>query len=437
MKILLLLGMIPVAIVVVLLLVLIRPEAVRVPVEPPAMLVDVAVAKRQPVTFVVRSQGVVTPRTRTTLVSEVSGQIIEVSPAFVSGGFFERGDVLVRIDPRYYEAARKRASSGVAQARTRVATERALAEYAAKDWERLRGLDAAQGPASDLTLRKPQLAEALAGLDFAEADLEKASEDLERTVIRAPYDGMVREKRADVGQFVNPGTALAVTFATDYAEVRLPLPQKDLRYLDLPAPGAAAPLPVSLTADIAGASHAWEGRVVRSEGVFDTDSRVLHVVAQIDDPYRTAPGAGGEPLRIGTFVTATIAGRPGGELFVVPRHSLQRGRTLWLVADDMTIGPRDVAVVRADEEFAYVAGGLAEGDRYTIVPPERALPGTRVRLVPDGGDGGSTADAPAPPDVIATVPDVTGKVPDVTGKVPDVTGRVPDVVAAAPGGGDV
>ena len=357
-----------------------RPEAVRVPIEPVAVLVDVAVARREPVTFVVRSQGVVTPRTRTTLVSEVSGQIVAVAPAFVSGGFFKRGDVLVRIDPRYYETARKRAHSGVAQAQTKVATEQALAEYAAEDWERLRGLDAAAGRASDLALRKPQLAEAEAALEYARADLEKATEDLERTVIRAPYDGMVREKRADVGQFVNTGTAVAVTFATDYAEVRLPLPQNDLRYLDLPSPTAPRPLAVTLTAHIGDAHHTWQGRVVRSEGVFDTDSRVLHVVAQVDDPYGNQNADAREPLRIGTFVTATIEGRPGGALFVIPRHSLQRGRTLWLVRDDGAIAPRDVEVLRADEEHAYVGNGLVEGDTYVLVPPESALPGMKVRF---------------------------------------------------------
>jgi len=321
----------------------------------------------------------VTPRTRTTLVSEVSGQIVEVAPAFVSGGFFKKGDVLVRIDPRNYQTALKRARSEVAKAQTKLSTEHALAGYAYQDWQRLRSRDAASRPASDLTLRKPQLAEAVAGLEFAEADLDKATEDLNRTVIRAPYHGMVREKRADIGQFVNIGTALAETFAIDYAEVRLPLPQVDLRYLDLPDQSDATSLPVTLRADVGGAPHAWSGRVVRSEGVCDTESRVLHVVAQVDDPYDTA-AAGREPLRIGTFVTAEIQGRPGGDLFVLPRHSLQRGETLWLVDDDLTLDPRALDIVRADEQFAYVAGGIQNGDRYTVTPPEQPLPGMLVRV---------------------------------------------------------
>ena len=353
-----------------------RTPAVQKPAPPPTLLVDVAEARREPVTFEVRSQGVVAPRTRTTMVSEVSGTVVEVSPAFVAGGFFKKGDVLVRIDPRNYQTAVKRATAAVAQARTRVATENALAGYAHEDWERLRSLEAADRPASDLTLRKPQLAEAVAGLESAEADLEKATEDLSRTVIRAPYDGMVREKRADIGQFVNTGTPLAETFATDYAEIRLPIPQTDLQYLELATLNEGGSLQATLSADIGGGVHDWPADIVRTEGVFDPDTRVLHLVAQVHDPY--APGR--EPLRIGTFVSATVEGTDAGEVFVIPRHSLERGRTLWMVDSDMTIRPRDLDVVRADEGFAYVAAGLRDGERYTVTPPENSLPGMTVRV---------------------------------------------------------
>lgn len=379
-----------------------RQEPERKPAPAPSLLVDVAVAQRQPVTFVVTTQGTVTARTRTTLVSEVSGQIVEVSPAFVSGGFFKRGEVLVRIDPRNYQAALKRARSEVAKAKTKVATEHALAGYAYQDWQRLQSLDATARPASELALRKPQLEEAVAGLEFAQADLDRATEDLNRTVIRAPYDGMVREKRADVGQFVNMGTALAETLATDYAEVRLPLPQRELKYLDLPERQTDAALPVELAADIGGEPHAWQGRIVRTEGVFDAQSRVLHAVAQVDDPYRTSADASGEPLRIGTFVTATIAGRAGGDLFVIPRHSLQRGDTLWLVADDMTIAPRQLEILRSDEEFAYIAAGIDAGARYTVTPPEQALPGMVVRI------NNAEADAAPVPEALAAPTEVAG-----------------------------
>ena len=99
-----------------------RPAAMQKSVPPPVLLVSVSTAVRESIRFRIRSRGTVSPRTETTLISEVSGQIVEVSTAFVSGGFFKRGDVLMRIDPRNYRSALKRASAGVAQAKTQVAT---------------------------------------------------------------------------------------------------------------------------------------------------------------------------------------------------------------------------------------------------------------------------------------------------------------------------
>lgn len=355
-----------------------RPEVVEAPAAEPSLLVRVATLHRERIDFTVASQGEVSPRTRTTLVSEVSGQIVEVAPAFVSGGFFQRGDVLVRIDPRIYEANLKRAEAEVARARTQVAIEGARASYAAADWERLRALQAAQGEASDLTLRKPQLLEAKAELAARGADLRRAEEDLRRTVIRAPYDGMVREKLADVGQFVNVGVQLASAFAVDRAEVRLPLTQQDLRFVDTSVLADGGTLAVTLYADVGDAGQSWDAAIVRSEGVFDATSRVLHVVAQVEDPYNLA-GGGDAPLRIGTFVTAEIRGEAGGNFFVVPRHALARGDTLWIVDDAMRIHPRTVAPVRTDEGFAYIAEGLADGERYVAVPLDQPLPGMRVR----------------------------------------------------------
>ena len=358
-----------------------RPEVVTEVAEPPALLVDIAVAQREPVTFTVESQGSVAPRTQTTMVAEASGVIVEVSPNFVSGGFFRKGDVLVRIDPRNYSAIVKRASAAVAQAETQLATESAMAGYAKEDYERLRALNPGTGPASPLTLRKPQLAAAIAQLQSAKADLEKAKGDLERTVLRAPYDGLVRQKIADVGQYVNTGTQLAVTFAIDKVEVRLPVTQSDLRYLDTDRLRSGQSLDVLLRAELGGQELTWPAKITRSEGVFDAASRVLYLVAEIADPYGLISGQVDiTPLLVGTFVSAEIAGRPGGSLFVVPRHSVHRGETVWLVDEDMRIRPSVVTVERADDKYFYISAGLSEGDEYCATAVDQPLPGMRIRV---------------------------------------------------------
>ena len=359
-----------------------RPEVATASIAPPALLVDVVQARRNPVTFSVQSQGSVAPRTQTTLVAEASGQIVEVSPAFVSGGFFRKDDVLVRIDPRNYASVVKRARAAVARAETQLATETATGSYAKEDYARLQRLNPNTGPASALALRKPQLSAAMAELQSAQADLEKAEGDLDRTVIRAPYDGLVRQKIADVGQYVNVGSQLAMTFAIDIAEVRLPITQNDLQYLDLTKLRAGLPLEVVLQTQLGGETVSWAAVITRSEGVFDADTRVLYLVAQVADPYGLQRGAEGAqvPLMMGTFVSAQIAGRPGGDLFVVPRQSIYRGETIWLVDDDSTIRPARVDVVRADENFFYISDGLMEGDRYCATAVEQPLPGMKVRV---------------------------------------------------------
>ena len=356
-----------------------RPVPQQVVVEPPTLLVTVETANLEDVTFEVESQGSVVPRTQTTLMSEVSGQIVEVSPSFVSGGFFKKGDVLIRIDSRKYETALKRARANVAKAETSVATEKALSGYALDDWKKLQRLQGSKGRASDLALRKPQLQEAMAELTSMEASQEEALEDMNRTVIRAPYDGMVREKIADVGQFVNVGAQLALTFAVDYAEVRLPISQSDLRYLDLERiDDQKQALPVRLTAVVNGDESTWSANVVRSEGVFDPNSRVMYVVAQISDPYDIM-ATGKDKLRIGSFVRARIEGVAGGELFRIPRHALYRGTTIWIVDDESRIQPRELSIVRTDDVFAYANGGIDDGDLFCITPIDQPLPGTLVR----------------------------------------------------------
>lgn len=356
-----------------------RPIPEKVAPELPSFFVEVAEAKKTVVNFEVQSQGSVSPRTETTLIAEASGQIVEVSDAFVSGGFFNKGQVLIRIDPRNYESSVKRAKANVAKAATKLATESALAGYARDDWKRLRAVNPGVAPASDLTLRKPQLQEAIAELQSAEADLEKAEGDLDRTVIRAPYNGMVRQKIADVGQYVNIGSQVAATFATDKAEVRLPVTQQDLQFLDIAKLRSGEPIPVLLKADLGGGSFTWQANVTRTGGVFDPQSRVLYLVAEVIDPYGLR-GEGGIPLLMGTFVSAEISGRPGGELFLIPRHSMPRGNTLWLVDEESRIYPQEVSVVRRDNEFVYVSGGIEGGDQYCLTPIAQPLPGMKVRF---------------------------------------------------------
>lgn len=228
-----------------------------------AIRVDAIVANADSLNFTVHSQGTVRPRTETTLVAEVSGKIVSVSSNFIAGGFFREGEVLLQIDPSDYQTGLLRAQANLAARKAQLADQKARSEQALRDWTNL----GREGEPSDLTLRIPQLAEAEAGVQAAEAELKEAERDLQRTRIKVPYDGLVRNKMVDVGQYVAPGTPLGVTFAIDTAEIRLPLSNNDLRYLDLPSATRleqSQRIPVVLSAEGAQDKGQWNGEIVRT-----------------------------------------------------------------------------------------------------------------------------------------------------------------------------
>ncbi|MBF83378.1 MAG: efflux transporter periplasmic adaptor subunit [Acidobacteria bacterium] len=356
-----------------------RPDA---PTRPPIVIIPqvrVVEVELTEVTLTVKSQGTVEPRTQSQLVPEVSGRIIDVSPSFVAGGFFEAGDVLFKTDPHDYEQALVQRNAEVESARLHIAQEEAEAEVAQWGWDRV-----GTGQARSLTLREPQIASAKAELAAAKANLETAQRNLERTEVRAPFSGRVRQKNVDVGQFVTVGAPVARIYAVDAAEVRLPLPNEDLAYLDLPLnyrgeSGRIRGPAVTLRAEFAGRIHEWQGRIVRTEGEIDPQTRMVHVVAEVQNPYGRGPDPTRPPLAAGMFVEAEIVGRTVEHVAIVPRAAL-RGPSQVLVVDvNSRLMFRDVEVLRATTNELFILGGLETGDRVNVSPVEAVSDGMEVR----------------------------------------------------------
>ena len=372
-------------------MVALKPEAPTRRPEVAVPQVRVVGVELTDVEFTVRSQGTVEPRTESQLVPEVAGRIVEVSPSFVAGGFFEAGDVLFTIDPHDYEQALVQREAEVESARLRIVQEEAEAEVAQWGWDRI-----GTGQARSLTLREPQIASAKAGMAAAEANLETARRLLERTEVRAPFAGRVREKNVDVGQFVTVGTPVARIYAVDAAEIRLPLPDAELAYLDLPLnyrgeSGRVRGPNVTLRASFAGQMHEWQGRIVRTEGEIDARTRMVHVVAEVKDPYGRGPDPSRPPLAAGMFVEAEIAGRTVQNVAVVPRAALRSANQVLVVDADSRLRFREVDVLRMTTDEVFVRGGLDDGDRVNLSPLEAVSDGMRVRTTPLSGRSAAPA----------------------------------------------
>ena len=327
----------------------------------------------------VTSQGTVQPRTESQLVPEIAGRITWVSSSFAEGGFFEEGDVLVKIDPFDYEQALISARSQLAQARLRLAQEQAEAEVAEREWN-----DLGRGDPRELTLRKPQLDEAQAAIDAAEAGVTRAERDLERAEIVAPYAGRVRQKNVDIGQFVRVGDMIATVYAVDIAEIRLPLPDDQIAYLDLPLSyrgGRQQIQPaVTLRATFAGETHEWQGRVVRTESEIDPVSRMVHVVAEVSDPYAPSENPNQPPLAVGMYVEAEIEGRLLQNIAAIPRAALRGRDQVLVVSVNEQLEFRDVAILRSTTDAIYVQNGLSDGELIVVSPLDTPTDGMRIQV---------------------------------------------------------
>ncbi len=363
MRILLVLGIPGLAIIIVIAMLGMRqepPKKERNDLDP---LVAVTELVLMTANFEVHSQGTVRPLTETVLGAEVSGTITRVSPIFVPGGVFQANEVLMQIDPTNYSVAVDQAVALVTQRQI---------EY-----------DGAKKLKSQGYRAESEYASAAAALASAKAELVRANRNLERTSIRLPYAGIVRSKEADLGQYVGPGTRLGVVFATDYAEVRLPLTDLDLAFVDLPsasqimASGRTDGPTVILTAIQKGRMESWQAKIVRTEGVIDEKSRVTYVVARIVDPYGLK--ANGKVLPVGTFVAATIQGSVAENVIRVPRRAVRGFDELVFVGEDNKIEIRNVEIIRSDSEYSYLGSGASEGERIIVSALEAPINGMSVR----------------------------------------------------------
>lgn len=342
-------------------------------------VVEVFRAEAHTASLVVKALGTVEPRTESRLVSEVAGRIKQLSPALASGGFFGEGELLLEIEGIDYVAAVQEAIANVARAEAALAREEADAEVAQKDWETI-----GQGrQATPLVLHVPQLKEARANLGSAEARLEMARRDVERTKIRAPYDGRVRSRLVDRGEFVSRGTVLAEVFAVDYAEIRLPVPDDQLPLLELDihgefTSGGVGP-EVSFSAQFAGELRTWSGRIERIEGAIDARTRSVILVARVDDPYGRHTEGTGPPLPAGLFVEAVITGRTLDEALMIPRSALRSGDTIFVLNESNELEVRTIEKLTASDGKVIVSSGLAAGERVIISPLELPIEGMQMQ----------------------------------------------------------
>ncbi|MEN7342583.1 MAG: efflux RND transporter periplasmic adaptor subunit [Pseudomonadota bacterium] len=355
------------------------PERASRDRQPPRLVIEATELTPQQYTVQLQSYGTVQPRVQSMLVSQIAGQIVAMNPAFREGGFFERGETLIRIDDREYIDDVRIAEASLLEARQVLAEAEARSEQALRDWERLGN----EGEPPPLVVREPQLLSARARLASAEAAVDKARLNVQRTRIDAPFAGRVLRQSVDLGQVVTANTTLGEVYSTDVVEVRLPLRNSDLSFINLPEEfrfdegSAGDGATVRFVSDL-GLGGSWNGRLVRTEGAIDPTARQLFVVAQIDKPFEQSADAR-TPLKIGQYLTAEISGNTLDGVLVVPNEVIYQGSYVYVVADGI-LDRRQIEISWQNDVESIIAGGVEAGDQLVTTPLGQVASGTRVSI---------------------------------------------------------
>ena len=333
-----------------------------------------------PMTLEVSSYGMVKPKYETQLMAQVNGEIVELSDTFVRGGFVKKDQLLARIDPSDYQAALIDAQASMATARAALEKEVAQGKVAEREWKQIEN-----SSPTELSLRKPQLAQELARVKAAQASILRAERNLERTEIRAPYDAMIDSRDVGLGSFVGVGSKIGHVLGTAIAEIRLPVADNQLAFLvKTKTTKSGVNAQVNLIGTYAGQDTQWQANIARSEGVIDSKSRMSYLVAEINDPYRlkSSSDSSAAPLRFGSYVNAKIMGYDISQATLVPRYLVVNGKVA-ILDSESKLHYVTIDIVRQQGSHVVVANGLADGDQLIVSALDYPVDGMKLALASD------------------------------------------------------
>lgn len=341
-------------------------------------VVRVIEAQRSSYQVTVTAAGTVIPSRRILLRARVSGRVVAIHPEFSEGGYLEKGDTVVTLDDADYRLALEQKKGDAVNSQYALEVEQGRQEVARREWQLLGSEASSEKPKTALALREPHLKKALADVEVARIQVQKAQLDLERTRIKSPFNALVISRNVDVGSQVSPQDTLAELVGTDSYWVQVSLPVDRLDRIVIPRDHDKRGSPVSIHY---ARGHQLEGRVVRLLGDLETEGRMARVLVEVLDPLRKAPvSPPGPPLLIGEYVRVDIQGEILTDVVVIPRTALRDQQAVWLLKPDMTLDIRRVTPVWRDKDTVVLQNALHAGDRIIVSELAAPIAGMRLHL---------------------------------------------------------
>ncbi len=313
------------------------------------------------VNAVVRGLGRVIPAQEINLQAQVSGIIEYLHPDFTPGGIIKKDDVIARIDDTDYRLNLLHRQNLLARAEADLRLEEGNQAVARQEWslinEQFEDIDTSS---EDLVLRKPQRAKVDADIKVAKTDIERAEVDLERTVIKAPFNAVVREKQVDIGSRVSTQSSIALLTGIDVFWAEMSIPVNKLDRIVLPSKTESG----SKVSVFSNGSKPFNGYIVKLMPDLDADGLMARVLIVIQDPMAIKTQK--TPLLLGSFIRAEIIGKELENVFQLPRSALLEGNKVLTVTEDETLHIQTVSVAWSDNEHVYRDQGLNTGEKIII-----------------------------------------------------------------------
>ncbi len=348
-----------------------------------AVAVETIEVHRKSHTLDVVASGTVIPARQLDVYPQVGGRLTWLYESLDPGTFVDEGQTLFRVDPEDYRSTIKELEAAVKQARAQLTVEEGRHQAATEEWEHYSTQVESSDKAPALAVREPQLASAEANLEAAEARLASAKTQLGRTRFQAPFNAVIVESMAEIGQLVGPQVRVARLVGTDKFRVLVSVRTDQLRHIAVPGIDGKEGSKVTVRQHIGDGVVARTGRVLRLLSDLEPGSRMARVLVEVDDPYGLAQGDGGQrpyPLLLDAFVDVRIAGQNTADLIEVPRKAVREGeRALVFDPTDGRLAIRELTIQWRRAETVLVAEGLEDGDRIITSPLATPVDGMKLR----------------------------------------------------------
>ena len=347
-----------------------------------AMLVDVIKVERGDFQPNISVMGTVAPSQDIILGSRVSGQIVKLADSFTPGGFVGKKEILLQIDPADYENKLQQRKSDLLRAIADLNIEMGRQNVARKDYQLLEEILPKEQEI--LILRKPQLNAAKSKVEAARAAVDQAQLELNRTIIRAPFDAHILSRSVNLGSQVSTGQTLGRLVGIETYWVVTTVPPAKLRWLRFPEKGKKRGAEVRIRN-----RSAWRedesrtGYLYKLVGSLEEKTRMARVMVSVPDPLSLKKESKGlPPLMIGSFVETGIQAGEIKDVIRINRDFVRKKDTVW-VMEDRKLRIRKVNIIFRDKTYAYIGKGMKHGAMVVTTNLATVVESSGLRLESD------------------------------------------------------